>query len=194
MGFILPVEVLAVPLFLTARDLGLPAGVAPVFVALSVPFVTKAFNIYFLRQHCLSWPIEQQEAAVLDGAGVWNIFWSLALPAIKPALVTVVVLDVILHGSDFLWPLLITSRDSNRTVQIALATLFTEPPIDWGQSWRVRSYRRCPCLPAFATSSAMWSRLTRPVVCADVPERRASGVPRALFQPGTGLPRLAVVT
>jgi ABC-type glycerol-3-phosphate transport system permease component len=146
---ILPVEVLAVPLFLTARDLGLTAGVAPVFVALSVPFVAKAFNIYFLRQHFLSWPIEQEEAAILDGAGVWNIFWSLALPAIKPALATVVVLDVILHWSDFLWPLLITSRESNRTVQIALATLFTEPPIDWGAIMACSVLSTLPVLAGF---------------------------------------------
>jgi ABC-type glycerol-3-phosphate transport system permease component len=146
---ILPVEVLAVPLFLTARDLGLTAGVAPVFVALSLPFVAKAFNIYFLRQHFLSWPIEQEEAAILDGAGVWHIFWSLALPAIKPALATVVVLDVIVHWSDFLWPLLITSRESNRTVQIALATLFTEPPIDWGAIMACSVLSTLPVLAGF---------------------------------------------
>jgi ABC-type glycerol-3-phosphate transport system permease component len=129
---ILPVEVLAVPLFLTARDLGLTGRAAPVFLGLSLPFVAKAFNIYFLRQHFLSWPTELEEAAVIDGAGPWRMFWSVALPAIKPALATVALLDVIVHYSDFLWPLLITTRESTRTVQIGLANLFTEPPIDWG--------------------------------------------------------------
>lgn len=129
---ILPVEVLAVPLFLTARDLGLTGSTGSIFLGLTLPFVAKAFNIYFLRQHFLSWPTELEEAAVLDGASVWRQFWSLALPAARPALVTVSLLDLLVHWSDFLWPLLLTARADTRTVQIALANLFTEPPIDWG--------------------------------------------------------------
>ena len=54
------------------------------------------------------------------------------MPSIRPALATVVLLDVVAHWSDFLWPLLVTTRESTRTVQIGLANLFTEPPIDWG--------------------------------------------------------------
>lgn len=129
---ILPVEVLAVPLFLTTGDLGLSGGTVSSLAALSLPFVAKAFNVYFLRQQFLSWPTELEEAAVLDGASTWRVFWSLALPSMRPALATVVALDVVTHWSDFLWPLLVTTRESSRTVQIGLANLFTEPPIDWG--------------------------------------------------------------
>jgi ABC-type glycerol-3-phosphate transport system permease component len=129
---ILPTEVLAVPLFLTARDLGLTGGTGAIFLGLTLPFVAKAFNIYFLRQQFLSWPTELEEAAVLDGAGPFRTFWSLALPCFRPALATVALLDVIVHYGDFLWPLLLITRESSRTVQIGLANLFTEPPIDWG--------------------------------------------------------------
>ncbi|MEO8185472.1 MAG: carbohydrate ABC transporter permease [Deltaproteobacteria bacterium] len=129
---ILPVEVLAVPLFLSARDLGLVGRDVSVFWGLSLPFLAKAFNIYFLRQHFLSWPTELEEAAVLDGASAWRQYWSLLLPASRAALATVVLLDVLVHWSDFLWPLLLATRDDTRTVQIGLANLFTEPPIDWG--------------------------------------------------------------
>lgn len=129
---ILPVEVLAVPLFLTARDLGLTGGTGAIFLGLSLPFVAKAFNIYFLRQHFLSWPTELEEAAVLDGASVWQQFWRLVLPAARPALLTVGLLDLLVHWGDFLWPLLLTAREDTRTVQLALSNLFTEPPIDWG--------------------------------------------------------------
>lgn len=129
---ILPVEVLAVPLFLTARDLGLTGSPRVALLGLSLPFMAKAFNIYFLRQQFLSLPSELEEAAVLDGAGVWRQFWSIALPAIAPALWTVVLIDVLVHWSDFLWPLLIATREDTRTVQIGLANLFTQPPLDWG--------------------------------------------------------------
>lgn len=129
---ILPVEVLAIPLFFTARDLGLTGGPIASMAGLVVPFVVKAFNIYFLRQHFLSVPRALEEAAVMDGAGPWRLFWNVALPAVRPALATVVVLDLLAHWGDFLWPLMIATREESRTVQLTLANLFTQPPIQWG--------------------------------------------------------------
>lgn len=132
MLIILPVEVLAVPMFFTARDLGLTGAYGPAMAGLTVPFLAKAFNIYFLRQHFLSVPRALEEAAVMDGAGSWRLFWNVALPAVKPALATVVVLDLLAHWGDFLWPLMIATREETRTVQLSLANLFTQPPIQWG--------------------------------------------------------------
>ncbi|BET65212.1 carbohydrate ABC transporter permease [Opitutales bacterium ASA1] len=129
---ILPVEVLAVPLFFTARDLGLTGGYTSAMAGLTLPFLAKAFNIYLLRQHFMALPTALEEAAVIDGAGAWRVFWNIALPAVRPALATVVLLDVLTHWSDFLWPLLVATREETRTVQIGLANLFTQPPVDWG--------------------------------------------------------------
>lgn len=130
---ILPVEVLAVPMFFTARDLGLTGSFGHAMAGLTVPFFAKAFNIYFLRQHFLALPRELEEAAAIDGASAWRQFWNLALPSIKPALATVVLLDVLAHWGDFLWPLMISTREETRTVQLSLAGLFTAPPVQWGQ-------------------------------------------------------------
>ena len=129
---ILPVEVLVVPLLLTVRDLGLVGGHARTLAALILPFAVKAFNIYFLRQHFLALPRDLEEAALMDGAGPFRIFWNVALPAIRPALATVLVLDMLTHWSDFIWPLVVCTRAETRTVQIALANLFTQPPLQWG--------------------------------------------------------------
>ena len=129
---ILPVEVLAVPLFLTARDLNLTGGFLPTLGALVLPFAAKAFNIYFLRQHFLSLPATLEEAARVDGANHFHIYLHIALPAIRPALATVIILDLLTHWSDFIWPLIVCTRENTRTVQIGLANLFTEPPIQWG--------------------------------------------------------------
>lgn len=129
---ILPVEVLAVPMFFTARDLGLTGPPLAAFGGLTLPFVVKAFNIYFLRQHFLAVPAALEEAAVIDGAGIWRQFWHVGLPSVRPALATVAVLDLLTHWGDFLWPLLVGTRAATRTVQIGLANLFTQPPIHWG--------------------------------------------------------------
>jgi multiple sugar transport system permease protein/fructooligosaccharide transport system permease protein len=130
---ILPVEVLAVPMFFTARDLGLTGSFGNAMAGLTVPFFAKAFNIYFLRQHFLALPVELEEAAAIDGASAWRQFWYLALPSIRPALATVVLLDVLAHWGDFLWPLMISTREETRTVQLSLAGLFSAPPVQWGQ-------------------------------------------------------------
>jgi len=130
---ILPVEVLAIPMFLTARDVGLTGRYGAALGGLIVPFLAQAFNIYFLRQHFLLVPTELEEAAVVDGAGVWRRFWNVALPAVRPALATVVVIDLLTHWSDFLWPLMIATREETRTVQLSLANLFTQPPVRWGE-------------------------------------------------------------
>lgn len=129
---ILPVEVLVIPLFLTARDLNMTGGYAATMTALILPFTAKAINVFFLRQHFLALPTQLEEAARVDGASWWQIYWRIALPSIRPALATVIVLDVLTHWSDFIWPLVVCTRESTRTVQISLANLFTEPPIQWG--------------------------------------------------------------
>lgn len=129
---ILPVEVLVIPLFLTARDFGMTGGFGATLAALVVPFSAKAMNIFFLRQAFMSNPRSLEEAALMDGAGWFQVYARVALPSIRPALATVVVLDVITHWSDFLWPLVVCTREETRTVQIALANLFTRPPVQWG--------------------------------------------------------------
>ncbi len=129
---ILPIEVLAAPMFFTARDLGLTGGYGAAMAGLTLPFLAKAFNIYFLRQHFLLVPSALEEAAAIEGASVWRQFWNVALPTVRPALATVVLLDLLTHWSDFLWPLMIATREETRTVQIGLANLFTQPPLDWG--------------------------------------------------------------
>ena len=129
---ILPMEVLVIPLFLTAKDLHLTGPYPNVMAGLILPFTAKAVNIFFLRQHFLSLPTETEEAALIDGAGWFRMYSSIALPSIRPALSTVIVLDLITHWSDFLWPLVICTREETRTVQIALANLFTQPPVQWG--------------------------------------------------------------
>lgn len=146
---ILPVEVLVIPLFLTARDLGLTGGYAATLSALVLPFAAKAINIFFLRQHFLSLPRDLEEAARVDGASAFRIYWSVGLPAIRPALATVVVLDVLTHWSDFIWPLVVCTRQETRTVQISLANLFTQPPIQWGDILACAVLATLPVLVVF---------------------------------------------
>jgi ABC-type glycerol-3-phosphate transport system permease component len=133
---IIPIEVIVIPLFMTVRtthDIASVVGERPwTIAALSVPFTAKAFNIFLLRQYFLTLPRSLEEAAYVDGAGVWRGFWRIALPNAAPALGTVVLLDFVTHWNDFLWPLVICQGERSRTIQLGLANFFTQPPISWG--------------------------------------------------------------
>lgn len=133
---IVPLEAIVIPLFVTVqhtRGLADRIGAVPwTLAALSVPFMAKAFNIYLLRQAFLGLPRALEEAAFLDGAGWWQTLVCIILPNLKPALVTVVLLDFVIHWNDFLWPLVICQDERTHTIQLGLSHFFTQPPIAWG--------------------------------------------------------------
>jgi len=135
-SLILPLEVIVIPLFMTVRSTSHAieiVGERPWTLAmLSLPFVAKAFNIFVMRQHFLALPRALEEAAFLDGAGWRGVFFRVALPNVKPAIVTVVLLDFVVHWNDFLWPLVVSQGEDSRTVQLGLGNFFTQPPISWG--------------------------------------------------------------
>jgi multiple sugar transport system permease protein/fructooligosaccharide transport system permease protein len=155
---IIPLEVIVVPLFTTVRATRELMEIPWLFLderrwtlaALSVPFMAKAFNIFLLRQAFLSLPRSLEEAAFIDGAGWWRTFWRVALPNIKPALATAVLLDCVVHWNDFLWPLVVCQQENARTIQIGLGNFFTQPPISWGAIMAYATLATIPMMLAFA--------------------------------------------
>jgi multiple sugar transport system permease protein len=107
---LLPWHVTMIPRFLLIRELGLYNTLA----ALVAPtFLGDAFSIFLLRQFFLTIPPELGEAARLDGASEWGIFWRIVLPLSRPALLTVALFQFIASWNDFNGPLLYLS-DPNR--------------------------------------------------------------------------------
>jgi multiple sugar transport system permease protein/fructooligosaccharide transport system permease protein len=153
-SIILPLEVIVIPLFMTVRTFSGMAGYLGdrgwVLTALSVPFVAKAFNIFLMRQYFASLPRALEDAARLDGAGWWSIFWRVAMPNAKPAIMTVVLLDFVIHWNDFLWPLVVCRGDETRTVQLGLGNFFTSPPIQWGAIMAYAVLATVPVMIVFA--------------------------------------------
>lgn len=85
-----------------------------------VPFIASVFSIFLLRQFFLSIPRELQDAATLDGAGHGRFLWSVALPLVRPALVTIALLNFLASWNAFLWPLLVTATPEIRPVSLLL--------------------------------------------------------------------------
>jgi len=92
-------------------------------VAVIIPTAASAFGVFFLRQFFLSLPVELEEAAFIDGANRWQVFWRIVLPLSKPALVTLGLLAFLTNYNDFLWPVYVLFSPEFQTLPAGLSTL-----------------------------------------------------------------------
>jgi multiple sugar transport system permease protein len=117
--FLISLPVIIVPLFIVARTLGLLNS----YAGLIVPSIFNAFGIFLLRQFYLSVPGELEEAALIDGASYWRIYWSVILPLSRPILSALAILFFLANWNAFLWPLTAVRNPDLTTVQVAIAGL-----------------------------------------------------------------------
>jgi multiple sugar transport system permease protein len=92
-------------------------------IAIIVPTAASAFGVFFLRQFFIQLPLELEEAARLDGANRWQVFWKVVLPLSRPALVTLAMLSFLTNYNDFLWPVYVLFSPENQTLPAGLSTL-----------------------------------------------------------------------
>jgi len=112
-----PGMVLFVPQFVLVSNLGL----ANSYAGLVLPFLAGPFGVFLMRQFLLSIPDDLLEAARVDGAGEWRIFWRIVLPLCRPALATLGILTFLSSWNNFLWPLVVATTADKYTLPVALA-------------------------------------------------------------------------
>lgn len=91
--------------------------------AMIVPGLGGVFGIFLLRQFFMGIPKELEEAAVIDGATLFQIYWKIILPLSKPALVVLALFTFMGNWNDFLWPLIVTNSVEMRTLPVGLSIL-----------------------------------------------------------------------
>lgn len=121
-ALVIPAQVTMMPLFLMLKQMGLVNSYAGAIV----PGMAGIFGIFLVRQYARSIPDELLEAARIDGAGEFRIFFQIVLPALKPILVTLAIFSFLAAWNDFMWPLIVLSDQSLQTLPVALATLSRE--------------------------------------------------------------------
>jgi multiple sugar transport system permease protein len=130
-GNLLPPQVLAQPLFQMYKRMGLPSllsdtgfmlgstvGIITIHVAFQIGFCT-----FVLSNYMKTLPNELTEAAVIDGAGVWRLFWQVTLPLCKPALAALATLQFTWVFNDFFWAVLLENQGRDRPITSSLANL-----------------------------------------------------------------------
>ena len=109
-----------------------------VLAVLMIPSLASAFSVYLFRNFFLSLPREFEDSAALDGATRFRIFWSVALPVARPALIAGAILLSTTYWNLFLWPLLVVFQGSMKTLPVGMAG-FT-PGTGVGQSTQFEGY------------------------------------------------------
>ncbi|MDZ5621258.1 carbohydrate ABC transporter permease [Nocardioides bizhenqiangii] len=123
MGFVVmtmavPTQLAIVPLFILMRDYGL----LDTLVAVALPTMVTAFGVFFMRQYLVdAVPDELIEAARMDGCTMIRIFWTVAVPAARPAMSILFLFTFMMVWTDYMWPLV--ALQETQTLQIALDRL-----------------------------------------------------------------------
>jgi multiple sugar transport system permease protein len=125
---IIPLEAIAVPLFYQITLLGW----RDTYLVQIVPFIANAFSIYLFYTFFLGLPRELEEAARIDGAGLWRSFFVIVIPNAKAAFATVAILTFLTQWGAFLWPLMVTYSEAVRPLPLGIASFYTLPPLQWG--------------------------------------------------------------
>jgi multiple sugar transport system permease protein len=121
-ALVVPGQIGTLPLFLLLQRMGL----VNTFAGALVPWLASIFGLYLVREYARSIPDEMLEAARVDGASEWQIFWHIVLPGLQPILVTLALFVFLGSWNDFLWPLIILTDQNNYTLPVALAALSRE--------------------------------------------------------------------
>ena len=125
---IIPAQTVMLPQFSIIYKLGLSNS----YLALILPAIASPMYIFLFRQNFMGIPESIEEAAKLDGASAVRTFFQLIVPLAKPVYATVSILVFIACWNDFVWPVMVISDNSKQTIQMALSSLFSIQPVNYG--------------------------------------------------------------
>ena len=123
----IPFPVTMIPNFVIMRYLNW----IDTFQALILPPAFSAFSTFLLRQYFMSIPTELDDAARVDGASSFRIWWQIMLPLSGPALATLAIFAFLGQWNNFLWPLIITNSEKMQTLPVGLAAFQGQYSIQW---------------------------------------------------------------
>ena len=130
--FLVPSEALVVPMYQVVSGYGLGNNLLAAFL----PWIASAFGLFLMKQAFDDIPGELDEAAVIDGANHWQVFWHVLLPNARTALATLALLTFLFAWNAFLWPLVILSSRDLTVVQVAIAQSVVPGEIpNWGTTF-----------------------------------------------------------
>jgi multiple sugar transport system permease protein len=124
----IPFQLTIIPIFLTMKKLGL---LDTLLALILPPALFSAFGVFLMRQFVLGLPMELEEAAIVDGANRWTIFWKLILPLLRAPLAALGIFCFIGQWNNFFTPLIMLNSPSNFTVPLMLNQFRGQYATEW---------------------------------------------------------------
>ncbi|WP_258171048.1 carbohydrate ABC transporter permease [Paenibacillus sp. R14(2021)] len=128
-GVIMPYQVATIQLFRVLKDLHLIDSLLGVILV--EVFVAVPFNVFLIKNFVSSVPIQLEESAYIDGAGIWKTFWKITFPLLAPVIATLAILDTLSVWNDFFTPLLILHSRSKGVILLEVYRNVGEFQTDW---------------------------------------------------------------
>jgi len=119
-GIMIPIHVVVIPLFLQMNRLGLINS----YFALILPFIVSPWGVFLVRQFLVDIPNDLIDAARIDGAREFRIFWSIVLPLSRPVMAVLAVITFLNAWNEFLWPVVAVRDENLRTLPLYIAGFF----------------------------------------------------------------------
>jgi len=142
---IIPLEAVVIPLLLIVNRFGWLDS----YHVQIIPFIADAFSIFLFYQFFIGLPKDLDEAALVDGASPFRIYWNIILPLSRPVFATVAILQFLTRWGDFLWPLMVTRGFEYRPLPVAIQQFFSQDPKVWGDIFAFASMITIPVLIVF---------------------------------------------
>lgn len=140
--YIVPQESIVLPLLTIVNQIGL----SDTFAAQILPFMASPLYIFLIYQFFIQVPRDIYDAATVDGAGPFRIYWSVFLPISLPVLATVAILLGIETWNQYLWPLMVTQTDHARPISIGIASFFGVGVVYWNSAMAASVMMMIPVL------------------------------------------------
>jgi len=120
-----PFQAIMLPVYLITLKLHLVDSVNNFmgYLGLVMPFAVSAFGIFLMRQAFLTIPKEMEEAAIVDGCNVFQVFFKVLLPMVKPSLAVLAIFTFIGSWGEFLWPSIVLTKESMYTLPVGVNNL-----------------------------------------------------------------------
>jgi multiple sugar transport system permease protein len=142
---IIPAHVVMIPLY----RIMVTFGWINTYWALIIPWIISPFGVFLVKQFIESLPHQIEDAARIDGAGEWYIFFRIVMPLCKPILTVLAIYIFINNWNSFLFPFLFTNNENFRTLPVGLTFYLGKQSIDWGHLMAGASISALPILVLF---------------------------------------------
>jgi alpha-1,4-digalacturonate transport system permease protein len=123
----IPITIILVPVYLVVTKLGLVNSLWAVIL----PGAATPTGVFLLRQYMLTLPRDLIEAARMDKASEWQIYWRIVMPLTAPALAVLAIFSIMWRWNEFLWPLAVLTKSESFTLQIGLNAFQGELQTQW---------------------------------------------------------------